>query len=84
MKNKDLIAIPLVTVATGVAVILQAKRLAALGGIALLGLGLNAAMKAAAEVVSETPAEKQAKRAKKTKRQKKAGAARHRKAAARA
>jgi hypothetical protein len=81
MKNKDLIAIPVVTVATGVAVLLQAKRLAALGGIALLGLGLNAAMRTAAEVVSESPREKQANKAK---RRKRAAAPRRRKAAARA
>ena len=58
MTKKEAIALPVLAVATGVAVLLQAKKLAYLSGLALVGLGLNSAMQAAADKAIETPAKK--------------------------
>ena len=52
MNKKEAVALPALAVATGVAVVFQAKKLAFLSGLALVGIGLNAAMRTAAEIVS--------------------------------
>jgi hypothetical protein len=61
MTKKEAIALPVLAVATGVAVLLQAKKLAYLSGLALVGLGLNSAMQAAADKAIETPVKKRTK-----------------------